>query len=91
MTRGVKQGDPLSTLLLNLAMDPLLEAILAQNNDYKWDEIKWLSTPNLFRPALISLWETASNAFARSRNTTLSLFQKVERTGPTICHDMQHL
>jgi hypothetical protein len=35
--------------------------------------ILW-STPNLFRPALISLWETASNAFARSRNTTLSLF-----------------
>jgi hypothetical protein len=24
--------------ILNLAMDPLLEAILAQNNDYKWDE-----------------------------------------------------
>jgi hypothetical protein len=32
MTREVKQGDPLSPLLFNVAMDPLLEAISAQNN-----------------------------------------------------------
>ena len=38
MTREVKQGDPLSPLLFNVAMDPLLEAISAQNNGYKWDE-----------------------------------------------------
>jgi hypothetical protein len=37
MTRGVKQGDPLSPLLFNVAMDPLLEAISAQNG-FKWDE-----------------------------------------------------
>jgi retron-type reverse transcriptase len=72
MTRGVKQGDPLSPLLFNVAMDPLLEAISVQNNDYKWDE-SGLKL-NLFRPSLICLWETISNAFVRSRNTTLSLF-----------------
>jgi hypothetical protein len=38
MTRRVKQGDPLSPLLFNIAMDPLLEAISAQKNGYKWDE-----------------------------------------------------
>jgi hypothetical protein len=38
MTRGVKQADPLSPLLFNVAMDPLLEAISAQNNGFKWDE-----------------------------------------------------
>jgi len=38
MTRGEKQEGPLSPLLFNIAMDPLLEAISAQTNGYKWDE-----------------------------------------------------
>ena len=43
ITRGAKQADALSPLLFNVAMDPLLEAISAQNNGYKWDEsgLQW--------------------------------------------------
>lgn len=36
MTRGVKQGVLLSTLLFNIAMGPLLEVIGRQNNGYKY-------------------------------------------------------
>lgn len=34
MTLGVKQGDPLSPLLLNIAMDPLVKVIDRQSNGY---------------------------------------------------------
>jgi retron-type reverse transcriptase len=38
MTRGVKQGDPLSSLLFNIAMDPLLEKIDSQDNGYRFGQ-----------------------------------------------------
>lgn len=36
MTLGVKQGDPLSPLLLNIAMDLLVKVIDRQSNGYKF-------------------------------------------------------
>lgn len=36
MTLGVKQGDPPSPLLLNIAMDPLVKVIDRQSNGYKF-------------------------------------------------------
>ena len=36
ITRGVKQGDPWSPLLFNIAMDALLAEIAKQNNGYKF-------------------------------------------------------
>jgi hypothetical protein len=38
MTRGVKQGDPLSLLLFNISVDPLLEKIDSQNNGYRFGQ-----------------------------------------------------
>ena len=74
----VDNGSPCFTPLVIgiFGLSPLtrVKCVLASVYSSTTAPLKWLSTPNLFRPALISLWETASNAFARSRNTTLSLF-----------------
>jgi hypothetical protein len=38
MTRDVKQWDPFPSLIFNIAMDPLLEAISAQKNSFTRDD-----------------------------------------------------
>lgn len=38
MTRDVKQWDPFPSLIFNIAMNPLLEAISAQKNGFTRDD-----------------------------------------------------
>ncbi|KAF5331328.1 hypothetical protein D9611_011812 [Ephemerocybe angulata] len=72
ITRGVRQGDPLSCLLFNLAIESLAEAI-------RQSPVKGLDFPGLERPVLAKLFADDTTVYLGETDDFTLLFALLER------------